>query len=331
MSSAERSDDFGTYILRVVTRSVATAYLHQLVLLLGGYSLGTPLVALSARLDEEAADAGADRAGTVDASNFADEPTASVKTDFVEAQKNGHTISEGLATVGAIELCRFPLYASDRPNAWTLHSACGSDGVAKILILVLVTRCYRNLVYEQAGTITSESETGHGMDMIAGVVVGMRAASVSAVAFVDALPTLYRSVRSAFGNGPRTRGVFGLTGATKGVLSSIGSILAKDAVGPIADNADGIGEITAQPGLVRDTMNEPDLAGDTVSATPKGLSVGVASLARFLFLSVLFDQVSEIGRPEAESVAISTLDFFCGGVSAAPTVFYVAIGGAGPA
>jgi K(+)-stimulated pyrophosphate-energized sodium pump len=109
-----------------------------------------------------------------------------------------------------------------------------------------------------------------------------------------------------------------------GMLSLTGNNVAMDAFGPIADNANGIGEMAGVPKRAWKIMADLDSVGNTTKAITKQLAIASAVIAATsLFFSFITDigiVQARIGVPVIESIRISTL----------PTVIGFLLGGALP-
>lgn len=146
-----------------------------------------------------------------------------------------------------------------------------------------VTEIYTSADYKYVKKIAKQAETGAGTTIISGLAVGMYSTMVPIV-FI-AIAVLF-SFYIMGGASDVSMGLYGISLAAVGMLSTTGLTVAVDAYGPIADNAGGIAEMAGLPKEVREVTDKLDSVGNTTAAIGKGFAIGSAALtALALFAS----------------------------------------------
>jgi K(+)-stimulated pyrophosphate-energized sodium pump len=95
--------------------------------------------------------------------------------------------------------------------------------------------------------------------------------------------------------------LFGVSLIGVGMLSLTGNNVSMDSFGPIADNANGIGEVAGMEGKAREIMADLDATGNTTKAITKGVAIGSAVIAALSLYGAFFTDIKRI-EPDFEMV-----------------------------
>lgn len=156
-------------------------------------------------------------------------------------------------------------------------------GLAVGLIIAQITEYYTSDEHKPVQKIARESETGASTNIISGLGVGML--STAGPMIIISIGILVAFFASNGSVNP-VEGLYGISLAAVGMLSTAGMTIAVDAYGPIADNAGGIAEMADLPDEVREITDTLDSVGNTTAAIGKGFAIGSAALtALALFAS----------------------------------------------
>ena len=158
-------------------------------------------------------------------------------------------------------------------------------GIAVGLIISKFTEYYTADNYAPVKRIGAESQTGASTNIIAGLSVGMMSTVGPIIVIAIGIIAAYAG---AGGTTDPVIGLYGISLAAVGMLSTTGMTIAVDAYGPIADNAGGIAEMCDLPEDVREITDSLDSVGNTTAAIGKGFAIGSAALtALALFVSYI--------------------------------------------
>ena len=166
----------------------------------------------------------------------------------------------------------------DMRPAWTCLI-----GILLALALNKVTSYYTHTHYAPVKSLAKACQTGHATNIIQGFAVGYESAVVATL--VIALAIMLSVVIYA-GSSPIFI-AYGVAMCGIGMLTLTGNTISMDVFGPVADNANGIGEM----GYDREEMGEEnykrarqiladlDAVGNTTKAETKGIAIGSAVIA----------------------------------------------------
>ena len=149
-------------------------------------------------------------------------------------------------------------------------------------IISLITEYFTSMGRKPVNTIVSQSSTGHGTNVIAGLSIGMLSTALPVIMFAFGIFVSFYLA-----------GFYGVAIAASGMMATTAMQLSVDAFGPIADNAGGIAEMSGLPEEVRKRTDILDSVGNTTAATGKGFAIASAALTS-LALFAAFVKTSNI-------------------------------------
>ena len=155
-----------------------------------------------------------------------------------------------------------------------------------------VTEYYTSQAYKPTMEIAEQSLTGPATVIIAGIANGMQSTGWP-VLIIGVGILLSYALAGGYSNHPNAMnlGLYGISFASVGMLSTLGITLATDAYGPIADNAGGNAEMTHQDAGVRQRTDALDALGNTTAATGKGFAIGSAALTAMALLAAYMEEI----------------------------------------
>ncbi|RXM77734.1 sodium-translocating pyrophosphatase [Clostridium tetani] len=165
-----------------------------------------------------------------------------------------------------------------------------ASGLVVGMIIGKITEMYTSDAYSSVQKIANQSETGPATTIISGLAVGMYSTLWPIVLIsIGVLVSFF-----VMGGGSNAMvGLYGISLAAVGMLSTTGLTVAVDAYGPIADNAGGIAEMSELPHEVREITDKLDSVGNTTAAIGKGFAIGSAALTA-LSLFASYAQATEL-------------------------------------
>ena len=164
-------------------------------------------------------------------------------------------------------------------------------GLATGVAVGLITSYYCSLDKAPVNGVAEQSKTGYATNIIAGLGLGMQSTALPIICIAAGV------VGSAY-----VAGLYGVAIAALGMLSTTGIQLAVDAYGPIADNAGGIAEMSAQDPKVRERTDKLDAVGNTTAAIGKGFAIGSAAMTALALFAAFSQQAGiqgiNISKPQ---------------------------------
>ncbi|MBI1290053.1 sodium-translocating pyrophosphatase [bacterium] len=142
--------------------------------------------------------------------------------------------------------------------------------------------------YAPTQRIANNAKTGPATVIISGIAEGMLSTWLPILAVCVGMILAFSL---SGGSKDVFAGLYGVSIAAVGMLSTLGITLATDAYGPIADNAGGIAEMAEMPKEVRHRTDALDSLGNTTAAIGKGFAIGSAALTALALLASYIEEV----------------------------------------
>ena len=205
------------------------------------------------------------------------------------------------------------------PNWWQMSLSVLSGLLAGVII-GKATEYYTSHSYKPTQKLAESSQTGPATVIINGVGLGMISTAIPVVTIAIAIILAYGFATGfSFSTDTLSMGLYGISIAAVGMLSTLGITLATDAYGPIADNAGGNAQMSELDPSVREKTDILDSLGNTTAATGKGFAIGSAALTALALLAAYIEEIKigfshvgktvlEVGDRTVETVSATITD-----------------------
>jgi K(+)-stimulated pyrophosphate-energized sodium pump len=234
-------------------------------------------------------------------------------------------------TAGLPTWATFGVEGLDMRPAWTC--------LIGIILAVALNKCteyYTGTEYSPVKSLAKNCSTGHATNIIQGFAVGYES-TVAAVLIIAA--AILASTLVYAGTTP-TFIAFGVAMTGIGMLTLTGNTISMDVFGPVADNANGIGEMgydkaamgEAAYNTSRQILADLDAVGNTTKAITKGIAIGSAVIAAVSLFSSFIVTIGSGGKGENERITPTIYNAVASMLTVSdPTLFIgLLIGGAVP-
>lgn len=184
---------------------------------------------------------------------------------------------------------------------WWMLSLSVLSGLLSGVIIGKATEYYTSHSYKPTQKLAESAKTGSATVIISGMGLGMISTAIPVVTIAVAIMLSYLFATGfSFDPALISKGLYGISIAAVGMLSTLGITLATDAYGPIADNAGGNAQMSGLDPEVRQKTDVLDALGNTTAATGKGFAIGSAALTALALLASYIEEVKigllHIGR-----------------------------------
>ncbi len=205
---------------------------------------------------------------------------------LLTALRRGIWISSIAVAIFSFFLIKFLL-----PQYMNIFFSLFAGLVAGVLI-GFSTEFFTSDTYKPTRSIANSAKTGPAIVFLQGIGVGMLSTVPPVVIVVIAVVIAYY-ISGGLHN--FNLGLYGVSIAAVGMLSTLGITLATDAYGPVADNAGGNAQMSHLDPRVRERTDALDALGNTTAATGKGFAIGSAALTALALLAAYKDQIEILG------------------------------------
>lgn len=207
--------------------------------------------------------------------------------DLLGSLSRGTNLSAGL--IAAVSFGIF--YVLGFSNWWML-SLSVIFGLVSGVIIGKATEYYTSHSYKPTQRLAESAKTGSATVIISGMGLGMISTAVPVVTIAVAILLSYLCATGfSFDPALISQGLYGISIAAVGMLSTLGITLATDAYGPIADNAGGNAQMSGLDPEVRQKTDILDALGNTTAATGKGFAIGSAALTALALLASYIEEI----------------------------------------
>lgn len=205
--------------------------------------------------------------------------------ELLKSLGRGINTSAVLILIGSLVI----LFLLGVPNPLGLWGAVVA-GLVTGLVVGHSTEYYTSSSFRPTRYIAMQAVGGPATTIIAGFGTGMLSTAIPVLAV--AIGTLVAFLcGSGFSMDQMSQGLYGVSIAAVGMLSTLGVTLASDAYGPIADNAGGNAEMSGLDKEVRTRTDALDSLGNTTAATGKGFAIGSAALTALALIASYMEVV----------------------------------------
>jgi vacuolar-type H(+)-translocating pyrophosphatase len=199
------------------------------------------------------------------------------------------SINKGFYSSAAISIAAFGIISFFYLRDWHPFLAV-VVGIILAIVLDEITKHFTDGNYRPVKDIAKNSKTGSATLILKGMSYGFEIAVWQTIVIAI---TIFASVMIYYGQ-PVVYVLYGVAMTGIGMLTLTGNNVAMDAFGPIADNANGIGELSHLDKDSRKIMDSLDATGNTTKAITKGVAIGSAVIAAVALFGSFITDVSKI-------------------------------------
>ena len=212
-------------------------------------------------------------------------------------------------------------------------------GVVLAIVLNKVTSYYTHTTHAPVRELAKSCQTGHATNIIQGIALGYESTVTALVVIAIAL---FLSVLCYWDTTPIFV-AYGVAMTGIGMLTLTGNTISMDAFGPIADNANGIGEMgydkeamekeeKGSYARARQILADLDAVGNTTKAETKGIAIGSAVIAAVSLFASFIAVIAVGGEDKLSQMTIEQYHLIANQLTIADDLVFIGflLGGAVP-
>ena len=253
-----------------------------------------------------------------------------IGTYLVKGRKDGKSsdafasINRGFFASAGISLAAFFFLARFYMHEWRAFLSVGV-GIILAILIDEITKYFTHTRHSPVKEIATSSRTGSATLILRGISIGFES---SAWQFIVIAVTILTAILIYWGQ-PVVFVLYGVAMTGIGMLTLTGNNVAMDSFGPIADNANGIGEMAHLEPEARQIMADLDAVGNTTKAITKGVAIGSAVIAA---VSLFGSFLTDVTNVQAQMGIAENLRLLATGIRVSQPVVFIGllIGGAVP-
>jgi K(+)-stimulated pyrophosphate-energized sodium pump len=184
-----------------------------------------------------------------------------------------------------------------------------------IFLAVFLNKCteyYTGTEFSPVKSLARSCQTGHATNIIQGFAVGYESTVMAVLIIAAAIlcsALIYTGTNATFV-------AFGVAMCGIGMLTLTGNTISMDVFGPVADNANGIGEMGYDEQEMgpekykeaRQILADLDAVGNTTKAITKGIAIGSAVIAAVSLFNSYIVSVGSVGKGETAGISKMVYD-----------------------
>lgn len=253
-----------------------------------------------------------------------------IGTYLVRGNKEGEkqdafcSINRGFFASAGISVVAFFFLAMFYMHEWRAFLSVGV-GILLAIVIDEITKYFTHTHHPPVKEIADSSRTGSATLILRGISIGLES---SAWQFIVIALTILAAIMIYWGQSV-IYVLYGVAMTGIGMLTLTGNNVAMDSFGPIADNANGIGEMAHLEPKARKIMADLDAVGNTTKAITKGVAIGSAVIAA---VSLFGSFLTDVTKVQASMGIAENLRLLVTGIRVSEPIVFIGmlLGGALP-